>query len=123
MNLDEISTAYELLLRQRFPSVRVRPDPELASAEQEVLAVFCIPDERLTEYAAFMLDELPALVKRHGLPRLPLIPHSLTVTKEHYRGLWAGFSRSTKRKTRAAGANGGQAACKRRVPHGSARSA
>ncbi|MCY3021242.1 MAG: hypothetical protein NTW87_19685 [Planctomycetota bacterium] len=95
MSLCDLATAYEQVLRKRFPGVRVRPDPDLAPAGHDVLAVFCVPDERLTEYAGFMLDEAPALLRARDIPRVTLIPHSVTVTRTHYPELWAALFPAT----------------------------
>ena len=87
MTTIELAQQYQRIFRRRFPAVTVAPDPDIQFADEPVLGVFGLPDGPKLAYTRFVVEELPAILETHGLPRVTLLPHGVSTTRQFYGGL------------------------------------
>lgn len=88
MGMQALVVAYQAILEERFPGVFVCPDPDVHFDDDIVLGVFCLPDGPKLAYTRFVTEELDVILRAKRLPRATLLPHSVSVTREHYPHIW-----------------------------------
>ena len=89
MHPHEIASVYQRILGERFPGVLVCPDPDIQPSQGIILGVFCLPDGSKLPYTRFITEEFDDLLASENAPRVTLLPHSISVTRTHYPGIWA----------------------------------
>ena len=90
MKIDEVASAYERLLRDRFSEHLVcRGYLREGDPSDPFVRVLFIPDDRDEEFMDFSIDELPALLDDLDLPDVTLVPYGLGESLEHFPDLAA----------------------------------
>lgn len=85
-NLIPASTiaAYNQIIQERFPTVRVIVDPLLGGLEEGRLAAICIPENERLSFLKFVLHELPRKLTARCIVPVPMYRYSEDETKAAY---------------------------------------
>lgn len=88
-SLEELAKAYQQLLREKFPDIIVRLDPDVSDIYAGgMFAAFCIPDSREEEYSEYLYGEFPGILQAKRVEFVNIILHRDSDTRKHYPSIW-----------------------------------
>ena len=116
MQIEEMEAKFQHAIRAHYPGVIVRENTRIPDYDIfPFFDVFMVPDERNHEFLfKFLGEDWQDFIKKENLPDADLIPHGVSVTREHYPHIWREAQKELAARPTSAKAKSGVAASRAR---------